>query len=385
MRSIDCMVKRHDWEVEERQVSEWWELLPVSVNDTYGDPFIPEQVDNTISKINRLSAHRFPIAIFTKAGYDRDVLRKLQAVGTNRQVVVFYSLTGLNEGGFSFAERLAMIDALREVWDHVVIFTRPIIRNRNDDPATLQRLVDVAATRTKLLVMGGLHDRYKNKQLEFAVEDMLREMCDEQGVKSFHKTSCCAAYLHGRSCWVHESSGPFNLDVAQQLGYMFAAEDGHIFLERGSTGDLNFLRMLVRVDVYVQDLISNYNLLTIPSGQQRFEATSSWYAWSENIETCLDCDYCIIKQIEYLKKMRVKIGTHPSEMIETVQAENPGVDFSQFRVTKLKAEWSKAHTYGDVRVVKPCFVSRYPAVAGVTRSTVPASVAGESAAPCASN
>jgi hypothetical protein len=93
----------------------------------------------TISKIERLSAHRFPIAIFTKASYDRNVLRKLQKVGTNRQVVVFYSLTGLNEGGFSFGERLAMIDALKEIWDHIVIFTRPIIRNRNDDPATGRR------------------------------------------------------------------------------------------------------------------------------------------------------------------------------------------------------------------------------------------------------
>ncbi len=350
----------YEHERVERESTNWWDLLPISINDTYGDPFIPEQVENTVMKITRLMDHRFPLAIFTKAGYDRAVLQKLRAIAANDRVVVFYSLTGLNEGGISFGERLAMIDGLRDIWDNVVVFTRPIIRNRNDDPALLQRLVDVAAAGTKLLVMGGLHDRYKNKLLEFAIEDLLTEMCDQQGVKCFHKTACCAAYLHRRSCWVHDMTGPHNLEVARQLGYRFAIIENRVVLDRASTGDLNFLRMLVRAGVYAARLISNYNLLTIPSGEQKYEATSSWYAWSENIDTCLDCDYCIIKQIEYLKRMRVKIGTHPSEMVEIVRALNPGVDFSTFQMTKLREERSEAHTYDDVRVVKPCFVRRYP-------------------------
>jgi hypothetical protein len=352
----------YDWEIQERHRYPWSDLLPVSVNDTYGDPFIPEQVDNTISKLARLRTHRAPIAIFTKAGYDTDVLRRLEAVRDNVNVVVFYSLTGLNEAGISFSDRVAMIDGLLGLWKNVVVFTRPIIRNRNDDPATLQRLVDVAAGRTKLLVMGGLHDRYKNKQLQFAVEDTLTAMCDEQGVKCFHKTACCAAHLHGRSCWVHRMIGPVDVDVALQLGYRLAVDGTRLVLDRASTGDLNFLRMLTRTQVYTRQLISNYNLLTIPSGDQKYEATSSWFAWSENIGTCLDCDYCIIKQIEYLKKMQVKIGTHPSEMTGIVRRSNPGVDFSDFVLTKLRPEWTEAHVYDDVRVVKPCFTERYELV-----------------------
>jgi hypothetical protein len=337
----------------------WHEWLPVSVNDTYGDPFIPEQVDNTVMKLRRLMSHQAPIAIFTKAGYDPSVLRKLQSVSGNGQVVIFYSLTGMNEAGISFANRVAMIDSLRTLWKNVVVFTRPIIRNRNDDPATLERLVDVAAERTKLLVMGGLHDRYKNKNIAFQVEGYLTELCDAKGVKCFHKTSCCAAYLHGLSCWVHDQNGPVNLDVAAQLGYQFAFDGGRLVLGEATTGDLNFLRMLTRMPIYAAKLISNYNLLTIPTGDQKFESTSSWFAWSENIETCLDCDYCIIKQIEYLKKMRVKIGTHPSEIIPLVRLNNPGVDFTQFQLTKLRDEWVHAHTYDEVRVVKPCHVGRY--------------------------
>lgn len=345
--------------VPTRTQQPWHEWLPVSVNDTYGDPFIPEQVDNTVMKLEALMGQKAPIAIFTKAGYDPGVLRKCASVAGNRQVVVFYSLTGLNEAGISFGNRVAMIDGLREIWDNVVVFTRPIIRNRNDRPSVLDRLVEVAAARTGLLVMGGLHDRYKNKTIAFSVEDYLTDACDQAGVRCFHKTSCCAAYLHGLECWVHDLGTPVNLEVVSELGYEFAVNDDTIVLPEATTGDLNFLRMLTRAPVYTERLISNYNLLTLASGDQKYEATSSWFAWSENIETCLDCDYCIIKQIEYLRKMRVQVGTHPREIVATVQAATGGIDFSGFLGTKLRADRPDAHTYADVRVVKPCFTHRY--------------------------
>jgi len=253
-----------------------------------------------------------------------------------------------------------MIEALQEIFAHVVVFTRPIIRNQNDDPETLQRLVNVAASHSKYLVMGGLHDKYKNKDFAFSVEDQLIKMCDEAGVKCFHKTSCCAAYLYGTDCWMHDLGTPRNLDVVAALGYEFAVQDDRIYLGDASTGDLNFLRMLTRARISAYKIISNYNLLTIRTGDQKYEATSSWFAWSENIDTCLDCSYCIIKQIEYLKKMRVKIGTHPSEMLQIVSENNTGQDFTRFRLTKLREEWAQAaHTYDDVRVAKPCLVRRY--------------------------
>lgn len=338
----------------------WYDLLPISVNDTYGDPFIIEQVDNTIAKLQELQNHKAPIAIFTKSPYNEAVIRKLERLKKNPMVIVYYSLTNLNEGGYSFENRLQMIDALRELFLHVVIFTRPIIKNRNDDPATLQKLVDVASSRSKLLVLGGLHDKYKNKKIDFTVEDTLIKMCDRAGVKCFHKTSCCAAYLHGVPCWMHDLGAPINLDVAMKLGYQFELlDDNTIVLNEASTGDLNFLRMLTRANIMARRIHSNYNLLTIRSGTQKYEATSSWFAWSENIDTCLDCDYCIIKQIEYLKKMKVKIGTHPRDMLAVVERNSDGVNFSEFKLTKLKNTAEDFHTYADVRVTKPCFTKRY--------------------------
>ncbi|MER6738966.1 hypothetical protein [Streptomyces puniciscabiei] len=339
----------------------WSQTLPVSVNDTYGDPFIPEQVDNTIVKLRELRWHRAPIAIFTKAGPDAAVLDKLRSVADVSQVVVFYSLTALDEGGISFDDRVVMIRELRQIFPNTLVFTRPIIRGLNDDPKTLQKFVDVAAEHTGLLVLGGLHDPYKKKKIQRPVEELLVEYCDAAGVKCFHKTSCAGAYIHGMECWVHDLSAPRNLDAVSAMGYEFDIIDDSLVLQQGTTGDINFLRMLCRSDVYIEELKSNYNLLTVPAGDHKLEATSSWFAWSENIETCLDCSYCIIKQIEYLKKMRVRIGVHPTRLPSVVSQHGRRIDLSQFRKTKLRDNPDESrHVYEHVRVAKPCFTHRYP-------------------------
>ncbi len=339
---------------------DWFDRIPISVNDTYGDPFIIEQVDNTVFKLKKLMTHKAPIAIFTKAPYNKKVLEKLKDISHNPKVVVYYSLTGLNEGGYSFENRVDMIKGLNEMFKNVAILTRPIIRNRNDSPELLQKIVNVAKEHTSgYLVLGGVHDKYKNKNIDFTVENMLIEMCDKAGIRSFHKTSCCAAYIYDESCWMHDLGEPINVSVARELGYQFDVVDNKIILLEATTGDLNFLRMLTRAEIHAEKILSNYNLLTIKTGEQKYESTSSWFAWAKNINTCIDCDYCIIKQIEYLKKNQVSIGTHPREMIALVKENSTGIDLSSFKLTKLKKEVVDVHSYKDVRVTKPCFVSRY--------------------------
>lgn len=337
----------------------WTRLLPVSVNDTYGDPFIREQVDNTVDKLLALRDHRAPIAIFTKAGHDVDVLARLADVAHHPRVVVFYSLTGLDEGGIDFPERLRMIAAVRELFPDTFVFTRPIIRRRNDDPATLTKLARAAADLTGQLVLGGLHDAKKRKQLDLSVEHFLIGACDRLGVRTFFKTACAAAWTSGRPCWVHDLGEPHDLDVLASLGYRVAVDGSLVRLPEGTTGDINFVRMVSGADVYVERLLSNYNLLTMPTGPRKLEATSSWFAWSENIDTCLDCNYCIIKQIEYLKKMRVRIGVHPTRIPDVVTVDAAPEQLAAMRRTKLPPDADQCHRYGDVRVQKPCRVGLY--------------------------
>jgi hypothetical protein len=333
--------------------------VPVSINDTYGDPFIVEQLPNTIMKADALQTQKRPIAIFTKAPYRDDIVDGLRRVAENPMVIPFYSLTGLNEGGYTPENRRRMIDVIHEVFGRVVILTRPIIADRNDDPQTLRMIVDVAADTSKLLVLGGLHDKHKKKRLKEDVETTLVRMCDDAGVRSFHKSSCCGAYMYGQDCWIHDIGDPENLDVVDALGYRYTiSNDNRIVLRTATTGDLNFLRIVTRSEVYAEEIVSNYNLLSINTGDQKYESTSSWFAWARNIDTCVGCNYCIILQIEYLKKSLVAIGTHPREIMAHVQA-GEGVDFSKFRLTKMAKDSKDFRTYTDVRVPKPCRAHSY--------------------------
>jgi hypothetical protein len=339
---------------------DWFDRIPIAVNDSYGDPFIIEQVDNTIYKVKELMNHKATIALFTKAPFNNKVLEKLKEIAHNPRVVVYYSLTGLDEGGYSFENRVEMIKGLNAIFKNVAILTRPIIKKRNDSPELLQKIVNVAKEHTSgYLVLGGVHDKYKKKSIDFSVENMLIEMCDKAGVKSFHKTSCCAAYIHGKSCWSHDLGEPINISVARELGYQIEVIENKIILPEATTGDLNFLQLLTRAEVYAEKILSNYNLLTIKTGDQKYESTSSFFDWTTNINTCIDCDYCIIKQIEYLNKNQVSIGTHPREMIALIKENSTGIDLSSLKFTKLKKEAVGIQSYKDVRVTKPCFVPRY--------------------------
>ena len=353
LRMVDMPVSGADWSAD----------IPTSVNDTYGDPFIPEQVENTVAKINLLRTQRPLTAIFTKAGPHDGVVEHLKSILQPEKVIVFYSLTGLDEGDISFDERCAMLSALTDLFPHLMVFARPIIGGRNDHEENLVRLVRTASDHGVQFVLGGLHDRNKRKILADEVEERLLELCDEAGVPAFYKTSCAAAWASEQECWVHELGTPVNLDVAAELGYAVAVDGDGIALPRGTTGDINFLRMLCRCEVYVDEVISNYNVLTMPlvSGIL-LEATSSWFAWSENIEVCLDCDYCIIKQIEYLRKSRVSVGVHPSRLPEVVDREHGEYAVRRLRGTKLNrhTDRSRFHRYGDLRTTKPCTVRRYP-------------------------
>ncbi|WEH12242.1 hypothetical protein [Streptomyces sp. VNUA24] len=340
----------------------WSRDVPVSVNDTYGDPFIPEQVDNTVAKINLLQTQKTPIAIFTKAGPDEYVLERLRDVVKPESIIVFYSLTGLDEGGITYAQREEMIGRLTEIFPHVMVFARPIIQGRNDHEENLRRVVGVAKGQGLPFVLGGLHDPNKKKVLAGDVEQQLLDLCDREGVPSFYKTSCAGAWVTGLDCWVHDVGKLRNLDVAEQLGYDFRADDGVLVLRKGTTGDINFLRMLCRADVFVEEVVSNYNVLTLPLAPGiLLEATSSWFAWSENIETCLDCDYCIIVQIEYLRRKRVSVGVHPSRLLEVVDRQNGEYTHKRLRGTKIsrKVDRSTLHRYADMRTTKPCHTLRY--------------------------
>ncbi|MCX6779120.1 MAG: hypothetical protein NTU97_02725, partial [Candidatus Magasanikbacteria bacterium] len=63
-----------------------------------GDPLFPTQLKDTLAKLDSLKNHQGPIAIITKMKVELEVAKKI----SRPNLIIFYSFTGLNEGGFSF-------------------------------------------------------------------------------------------------------------------------------------------------------------------------------------------------------------------------------------------------------------------------------------------
>ena len=341
-------------------VTPWWSKIPISVNSAFGDALTSSQIDDTCMKLNFLKQHNAAYGFCTKAVPDQKILEKLQQVPITSNLSIRYSLTGLDEGGYSFEERLNAIKELKSIFGKVIIITRPLIYGRNTSKDNLLRLVKAASETSGLLITGGLHDKTKRKQIDIDVRQQLTDLCKEYGVKYFHKSSCASAYITGKKCWVHNLHKPINVSVLDDLGYEYVIKDNRIILKYGTVGDLNFLRMITGSYVLCNQLTSGYNLLSFSDKNCIFDVTSSWYSWSQNRRCQLNCDYCIIREIEYLENDS-QIGVRPDE-IENY-AKNSKRDF-------IDANWKKGRYsliddgarcvgYNNVRTIQDCLTETY--------------------------
>ena len=111
----------------------WFEELPIAINNSFGDPFQPSQIYNTLTNINSLENYPSPFCICTKDVPSDKIIELLKRTNFGNNFLPFYSLTGLNEGDYSFEERERSINELFDLWGKMIIMVRPIIANRNDD------------------------------------------------------------------------------------------------------------------------------------------------------------------------------------------------------------------------------------------------------------
>ena len=75
----------------------WWSNIPISINSAFGDALTSIQIDNTCMKLNALSNHNAAYGFCTKAVPDDKIYDKLSQVKKTSNMVIRYSLTGLNE------------------------------------------------------------------------------------------------------------------------------------------------------------------------------------------------------------------------------------------------------------------------------------------------
>ncbi len=346
-------------DTHENSIVPWWSKIPISINSAFGDALSSSQIDDTCMKLNILKTHNAAYGFCTKAVPDEKIFDKLRQVSITSNLSVRYSLTGLDEGGYSFEERLNAIKELKSIFGRVIIITRPLIYGRNTSKENLLKLVKAASETSGLLITGGLHDKTKRKQVDVDVKQQLIDLCKEYGVKYFYKSSCASAYITGKDCWMHNLHEPTNISVLDNLGYEYEIEDGKIILKYGTVGDLNFLRMVTGSYIFCKQLTSGYNLLSFSDENCIFDVTSSWYSWSQNRPCQINCDYCIIREIEYLET-NCQIGVRPDEIENYAKTSKRNFRDTNWEKGKYELVDNKEYIgYNSVRTIQNCMTEAY--------------------------
>lgn len=100
--------KRSVYGLEEEKLRIFLRGIPVSINNLYGDPFIRAQTEDTFYKLSQLrkADHKGPISIITKSNFNDEVMNRLSEYQDMKNLIFFYSLTGFNEGGVPFEQRI---------------------------------------------------------------------------------------------------------------------------------------------------------------------------------------------------------------------------------------------------------------------------------------
>lgn len=325
-------------------MKEWYENIPVNINNN-GDPLIDNQADNTIEKIKSLEGLNNIFHICTKAVPSEETFKKLESLTDNQKKNIFlsYSLTGLNEGGYSFEERVNVISRLHNILGDVTILLRPLIKGRNDSNENIERIIKVASEYGNSIILGGLHNKRLLKQMQDSTEEFFIKCCKKYNVKNFNKTSCAVADKFNTECKIHDyyNNEPVNLDIITTLGYKYSLWNNSILLEQASPGDLNLIRAITKSVPYTKRVITRLNKITT-IGNHNYEFTSGWMSWSENNPCNIGCDYCVMSQIDYLRD-RSSVGCHPQE-VENIKIDNT---YKESVVDTLPIE--EYYSYRDLR------------------------------------
>lgn len=300
--------------------------IPVSINNILGDPFIPRQVQNTFSKLDSLqvSRHRGPISIITKFPINTPMLRRLSQYKTISSLIIFYTLTGFDEGGTEFTERQEAYRQLASVIPNTVLLYRPIIQNENDSRNVMETMLGLCRETDTCLVYTGLYVDYegaKRKQLATETEELLLHLAKKAEVSVFPKSACATSHLLKTQCFAHVDNAPKYLDVIASLyGDRF---DQRLFLLRqGTPGDRNFVRFITGSSPSICGP-ARHHFLSIQS-EHPLLCSSSWFSWSQIVPCDIGCWYCSTEYVFPECKKPEQIGCNPAAIPDGVSKDKEG-------------------------------------------------------------
>lgn len=280
--------------------------LPITINTSYGDPFQPDQWENTIYKINYLRKQEYQgeVEVSTKWILSNDQIDELYQANPNLWIMC--GITGLNEGkGITLEDRFDNYFRLCKKFKRIVLNTRPLIPDKNDSMEVLGPIIEVAAKGNKLLKHGGYLDPSDAKNKKTKYEDLEKEihsLCMKLGVDDAPRCSCIVTDVTGKVNSTYENSDPKNLDVLSALGFDFEVENGYVkltgFNNSGivTKGDVSFARLIIESSHIFDNWTDFHQYMQMkgPDGQT-LVCTSSWFHWAREVPCKVNCWYCHVR------------------------------------------------------------------------------------------
>lgn len=99
----------------------WIKELPIAINNAYGDPFTDIQIMDTYDKMLKIYQIDGIGSVCTKAVLSEETIEILRNLpkDISKNIFLQYSLTGLDEGGYTWEERIETIKQLYDIFGHV--------------------------------------------------------------------------------------------------------------------------------------------------------------------------------------------------------------------------------------------------------------------------
>ena len=280
--------------------------LPITINTSFGDPFQPDQWENTLYKIKYLQKQNYQgeVEVSTKWILSDEQIEELYCANPNLWIMC--GITGLNEGkGITIEDRFDNYLRLCKKFKRTVLNTRPLIPDKNDSMVVLRPIIEVAAKGNKLLKHGGYLDPSDTKNKKTKYDELKKEIhtfCQELGVDDAPRCSCIVSDVTGKVNSTYENSKPHNLDVLSALGFNFVLENDYVkltgFNNSGivTKGDVSFARLIIESSHILDNWTDSHQYMQMKGPEdQTLVCTSSWFHWAREVPCMVNCWYCHVR------------------------------------------------------------------------------------------
>lgn len=281
--------------------------IPVTINTHFGDPFQPDQWEDTLSKLRYLKSQNYQgeIEVSSKWIISDEQINSLYDI--NPDLWIFCGITGLNENSeVTMEERFDNYLRVCKKFKKTVLTVRPIIPGKNDSMKILSPIINIAAKGRGYVHHGGYrnpNDKDGGKTNYDELKGQIHDYCLKIGVNDVPRCTCIVSDVTGNVCSTYSVDEPVNLDVLEVLGFEYEMENGFVKLTgfKGSKevtrGDVSFARLIIQSSRILKNWTNPHENMQMKGPQnQVMLCTSSWFHWARELDKCMvNCFYCHVR------------------------------------------------------------------------------------------